>query len=281
MKFTFQNIPKCLLICISLLLFSCSQEQDLIKNQNSKKITIRQKSLDQVLNIPLFNEAYQKLVKTKHKIAKSSQARTQLEELYGFTIDSSEVKIIELENGTLAYNMLIVRDYISPDYFENLIIQIDSINNTDAFIIKYTPSEPIQSIDYHMSFSFVGKKEIQQILTSERVYYLSNGCYINYMTMCYWLVDDSTHPEWAYPHVAGSQCSNDDYLITISSDIICPPQNAGSDGIVINLGNQNSNISSYLGGISGTGGGIYTSPVLSPQLIKIKIFIKQLTTEQK
>lgn len=68
-----------------------------------------------------------------------------MEEQYGFSIDSTTVKEIIFE-GRISYTMLIRREINDSNIHENLIVQIDSLNNTIAFIAKYDSSTDSETI---------------------------------------------------------------------------------------------------------------------------------------
>jgi hypothetical protein len=188
-----------------------------VNDENRRDAKFEQKSLDEVLKIPMFKEAYQKVIKKNIPLTSVSEARTAFEDEYGFTIDPDFIKIIEMEDKTMSYNMLITRDSLTSGYFENLVIQIDSLNNTDAFIIKYIPSEILKKIEFHDSFKFIGEKEVNQIVTSGKMIYLPNGCYILQVALCY----DVYPGQYALPHEPGTLCNNSSFIFTTNSEQIC------------------------------------------------------------
>jgi hypothetical protein len=59
-----------------------------------------------------------------------------MEEQYGFTIDSAIIKEISSEKYTSCI-MFIHRAEKDNSYYENLLVEIDSLNNVSAYILKY------------------------------------------------------------------------------------------------------------------------------------------------
>lgn len=243
-------------------MYSCAEEKEFFKDENRKVIQFEQKTLDEVLQISTFNKAYQKLVKKNAKIGNSALAKSALEEEHDFTIVPDVVKIVTSEDGTVSYNMLIEREGLTTSYFENLVLQNDTLNNTDAFLIKYTPSETMNAIPYHDSFSFEGTTEAEQIVTSGKMFFLPGGCVLITNTLCYYLVfDNPDHPEWALPHPPSSQCTSVRDIST-TSQLICPTilggggnTNPTTSGGTVNGGTTTNNTN----GLGASGGG--TSPI--------------------
>ena len=112
-----------LYICLALFAYSCSEENNFVKEQNHSKLKFEQKTFEEVLKIPIFNEAYRKISKSKTVFNKSAEARTALEDQYGFTIVAeTPVRIVTDQYGVIYYTLLIEREVKVELVFENLVI---------------------------------------------------------------------------------------------------------------------------------------------------------------
>lgn len=80
-----------------------------------------------------------------------------------FKIDSSSIKEI-VYGDKISYTMAIKRDVFIPEYFENLVLEINSLNEKQAYIVKYTPSEEMKYNEEHQEFGFDGQ------ITSSKLY---------------------------------------------------------------------------------------------------------------
>ena len=142
---------------------NCQVEGDFIdeNKHNNKDIHITEETFGNLMLKTDFKEAFGKLSKKKEIITSSSQGRTIMEEQYGFAISDQPGKIIEFKNK-ISYTFLITRDNKVHDYFENLIIEIDSLNQIRAVIAKYTPKTPL-NLDLENKVSFKGNIDVKPI----------------------------------------------------------------------------------------------------------------------
>jgi hypothetical protein len=123
------------------LYFSCTQEKEYINENNHPKIDFQQTSFKEALSMPVFNNAYSKIAKKKVAFKGTEEARTALEDQFGFTIvTDAPIRIIIDQNGTIFYTILIERDIKEELKFENLMIQVKN-DETSAAIFKYTMEE--------------------------------------------------------------------------------------------------------------------------------------------
>ena len=153
-----------LFVIIGTLFASCTMEEEAIKNHNySKEIKIYQKTFDELLTDKEFSKSFNKLPKIKSVIKSSTQGKTVMEQQYGFTITNTPVRVMQVGNIT-SYTFHIERDVNDNTYFENLVVQNDSVGNTSAQIIKYTPFMPMTSFAEHNSYSFEGNTEFSSII---------------------------------------------------------------------------------------------------------------------
>ena len=142
-------------------------EEEIIKNNNYKKeINIYTKSFDELINDSKFANSFNKLPNNKSAIKTSLQGKTIMEQEYGFIITNTPIRVMQVDNIT-SYTFHIKRNLEDNLYFENLVIQNDSIGNTTANIVKYTPSEPMTSFAEHNSYTFEGETEITSIIYND------------------------------------------------------------------------------------------------------------------
>ena len=95
MKHYFKKSPIFLYIYLAFFAYSCTYEKEFVNEENHLKIKMEQKSFDELLQLPAFNEAYRKVIKSKTVLSNEIMARTALEEQYGFTIVAeSPVRIV-------------------------------------------------------------------------------------------------------------------------------------------------------------------------------------------
>ena len=153
-----QKLKKLLILYLftGTLFVSCTLEEQTVKNGNyTKNIKIYLKSFDELMGNSKFVNSFNKLPKRKAIINSSLQGKTVMEEQYGFTITNTPVRVMQVGNVT-SYTFHIERDSIDNTFFENLVVQNDSIGNTTAHIIKYTPFTPMIIFSEHNSYSFEG-----------------------------------------------------------------------------------------------------------------------------
>jgi|GEM_PF-1165758 len=138
MKNSFKRLLGLIALFTLLFMFSCTEEFD-VKNENehqkNRNFEIKYKSFQQLMKEQKFNSAYTK-VGQKIKTVKLT-SKTVMEEMYNFTIDTTVINEYHTNNYT-SYNIGIIRDSLSNNYFENLFVEIDSSNVTTARILKYT-----------------------------------------------------------------------------------------------------------------------------------------------
>lgn len=185
---------------ILLISISCEKEEYDIKKENNK-VRIKEVKFENLLKEPKFKNLIENFSRN------SISNRTAFENQYDFTIVNNNVKIIETDLTT-SYTMLIERDEnINNSSFENLVIQEDIYNNQKAAIIKYNPTEILNSIDD--SFRFTGSIEKTNIVNftgfnrnkSTNTTQSDPDCYIE-LTVCNNGVSGGIGTE----HIAGAGC---------------------------------------------------------------------------
>lgn len=225
------------------ILFGCTVEQEVIeKNANSSTITMTSKKFEELLQLPAFNTAYQKVVKRKGAISNATMARTALEDQYGFTISTDiPVKVVtDSENGT-TYVMFIERPEKEALKFENLQILIkDSI--TEAIIIKYDLLNAIQKTEAHDSFTLnIKEMSVQPIEIDGKIMYNNNDFGTNPCTTTHTLMCTQPGDGWDDYHVATQYClacANDNFPFVLQEETVCiyPIEGGGSTPSNINNG---------------------------------------------
>lgn len=145
-----------LILILAFTTFFSSCEKDLYEeDSHSKGYSVNELSFIEANSIQKFKTSFSKLneevslLKTANRGADSSSID------YNFRIDSTKIKEIVYDDK-VTYTMAITRDELTPKYFENLVLEINNLNEKQAYIVKYTPSEEIKYNELHHEFEFVG-----------------------------------------------------------------------------------------------------------------------------
>lgn len=153
MKHTTTKMKFFLYICLGLVfLNSCTLEEDIIKkNDCQEKIKLESKKFSELLKLPVFSNAYKRLINKKVILSNESAARTALEDQYGFTIvESKPVKVIT-DQGSTSYVILIERGVKENLKFENLVINVKD-SSMVATVLKYSLSQKAIYFEEHDSY---------------------------------------------------------------------------------------------------------------------------------
>ena len=241
-----------LLYIISGTLFvSCSLEEEYLKQDNSNlKIKIERKTFHELMKEEKFNAAYAIISKQKNPISSSVLGRTVMEAEYDFTISNIPAKVITYGNN-ISYSFHINRNASNSNYFENLVVKVDSTTIPKAYIIKYVlKSNPI-FISEHNAYTLDAQTEITQINyndTEAKIEYY-DGCAV----VTLWCPYDGPHP-------ATEKCIKQDrgdlYWVRDTSGCVDDLDSGG--------GGSSSNPIDMTGGGGGTGGGGTTGEVETP-----------------
>ena len=265
MKHYFKKLNTFLYICMALIVYGCSEEQDFVKQQNYKKIKMEDQSFDKLLQLPVFNDAYQKVVKAKTKITNSTMGRTALEEQYGFDIvPEVPVRIISTTDQGMYYMLLIERPIKEDLKFENLIINVKDSEVTAA-IIKYEMANLAQKIDAINSyiFDFTDTNITSLVIDGKMMY--SGPCVDVVTLMCNqsWTTPGGT----TTPHVATAACltssAGADYLSVVTTQIGDCSNGGGSDNGL----SGGSTVGSVSSGGAGAGS-VYNAPLPCLECVK-------------
>lgn len=177
MKNLKNKLKNILFLFASLVLVSCSEDlydHEIQKNDSGYKIT--DKSFEELRKDKKFMKAYGEINSTGN-----STSKTVMEQNYNFTISDIPAKVIE-KNGKTSYTFHIVRDTVNNDYFENLIVGSDSLNQTTAYIAKYKKDFTKPSLINNVPFTKINVNSIIYDNSTarvtecvEKVYSLCNG----------------------------------------------------------------------------------------------------------
>ena len=187
----------------TFLYYSCTQEKEYINGQNRINFDLKEKSLKEALNMPIFSNAYSKLTKKKFSSTTSETARTALEDQFGFTIvPDVPVKIISKPDGTVFFTLLIEREVKEELKFENLMIQIKN-NETSAAIFKYTMEEKaIKTITNEIIIKEIPNSQFTDLNIDGKMFFNSDGdtCFDINVIQC------SVPDHRPAGHIATSEC---------------------------------------------------------------------------
>ena len=229
------------LVMLFLFVTSCEQEE-IFESQQVEQITerkfkIKQYTFKEIESKPIIKETFQIFDKT---VSTNIKSKSVMEKMYKFTIDSSRINEIQAENYT-SYTIRINREYDTTGYFENLVIEKDSLNSINAYIIKYTPNTDIQINTEHNSYNFEGERSIKKIIydASKVAYKIINNCYEVVEMWC----------SWQYDHIAQNSCFEGNHLF-IKLVEECPEGSGGDDN-------------SKAGGTSSTSGNDESNPIVT------------------
>ncbi|WP_395043792.1 hypothetical protein [Flavobacterium sp.] len=122
-----------LMFIITTAFFSC--EKDLYEEpiKNNKDIKIYRKTFKELKKDDTFIKAFNPL---GEKLKSKALNRSEIEDNYNFKIDSTLIKEV-VAGDYLSYTFKIDRDVSSENFYENLLIEIDSNNKKQISLIKY------------------------------------------------------------------------------------------------------------------------------------------------
>ncbi|MQP25675.1 hypothetical protein GFJ94_11435 [Flavobacterium sp. LMO8] len=260
-----KNKFKFLIASISIaMLFLSSCEKEIYGEATRKQIerndfVINRKSFNQLNTETKFNSAYKKINSEIQN--KKLSSKMVMEEMYNFTIDSTQINEVLTEKYT-SYSFGIIRDTINPNFYENLFIEIDSSDAPQASILKFNINP--------------NTKELISITSKLIQYNISQTGKIYYTPPCSYVTVTTETPCVCAGHWPGEcgGCSEGPPTSSTQTYLVCREDAGGS-------GDTWTNTSSENGG-GGSGGTSISAPrVLTPKEQRIKNFMLQLTPEQK
>lgn len=237
------------MILAVFILFGCELEHDAINKESyQEKISIRNSTFDMLLKEEQFITTLSRLNKGKQK--KGSTAKTVMEDTHGFSIMPDIAKVIK-DGAYTTYTFQIKREISNPDFFENLVIRMDSLNQANAYLVKYTPTAALTPSEEHTSFHFKGTVNITQIEYDITPTAKELHCVTANVLMCNqaWTNGGSTEP-----HVATANCNDPSHLFTVTT-VDCSMTGAGGAGAGSGYGGGNGGTIATEPGVGHSGGG--------------------------
>lgn len=247
-----------------MLFFGCEKEwvaseiepTDKGINKEDSQFTFNQISFLELNGDENFNKAYLKVLATKVKGSLLSKESS-------FEIDAVSIKKINYGNST-TYTMFIRREENNENYFENLVLKVDSLKNVSAYIVKYMLNAPIEYYPEHESFSIDAKTEITRIRLekSNESLVSRSTCIALYGTRCNGTLGNGCTGSW---HTPGPNCQ---CVVIHQIGLDCSTEGIGAPG------------GGNVGGSGGSGGGskndpengVVTAPNVAPYLWELKNF---------
>ena len=256
-----------LLFGVSISLVNCVKDDDFKQTtkqeqlfKNNIPFEFKKKSYAQLNNEVKFVSAINNVF-NKGKTKSRVNAKTVMEDQYGFTIDSTLIKEISSDDFT-SYTFLIHREVVNESVFENLVVTINNDSVPKAYIIKYhLNSDPIYisednayAIDSHTELTEIDYNNSQLKVS----YTDSDGCTI-VTIMC---------PYGGSSHAAGQACFDADrgdlyfgYDSSNCGDSSGGGGGGGGSGGTSGGSGDNGGLNTSCRGCGDTGGPILTDPI--------------------
>lgn len=262
MKFYFKKTFKLLILLTGIsfvFLYNCEKETDFIEtipNQTTEGLQISESSFSQLFKNQKFKDAYLETIENKNLASKkyNKGSKSKDSDLYDFVIDSSTIKQVDHKKST-SYTMYIKRKEKSSNFFENLVIKIDSMHKTSAYILKYTYSKkPVIYHAAHDSYSFDGEVEATRIDPNK-----INGLFSKSQSSCVNVSQLQCNNNGAGScsgayHVAGPNCNSCIVMKQLADECgYYDDESSGSDG-------SGGGYDGEGGTTSGGGDGSYSDP---------------------
>lgn len=130
--------------------------------QDNKNLIVSDKPFEELYSNENFNNAFSKLGKNKTSRSTALQGKNAVEEKYDFTFSNLPAKVIEA-NNKISYTFLIFSKNTKKESFDNLVIEVDSLQQVRAAIVKYNPKTVTTTFRNHVYFE--GDIEVQPILS--------------------------------------------------------------------------------------------------------------------
>lgn len=224
-KIMIRSFSKCLLCGLLVLLFaifSCSREEDFVRQHHHKNnVSIQKKSFQELMKTEMFSKAYGKVANTKLQLRNAG--RTALEDEFDFTIvEYAPISIVTDTTGWVTYNILIKKGPEEDLKFHNLVLKT-KLDETVAAILKYELVEKAEKSEhddtYKMDFSDI-KVTPLPLEDQEKLYPCG--------TISMWICCNTTNGGIGPWHAAGEGCTNSNHMQVIWINVMCDD---GSDGI--------------------------------------------------
>ncbi len=178
-----------------------------------------------------------------------------------FTIDSTSIKQIDYRENT-TYTMFIRREKENDGYFENLVLKVDSLQNTEAYIIKYNLNSPLEYYPEHKSYNVDADVEVTRIdYNKVKGGVLSRStCVGVYELMCNGTLGNGCTGGW---HTPGPNCQ---CIVIKEVGLDCSTEGGTSGGDDLPSGGGGG------GGSGDPNDGVITAPNTEPYTWELKNF---------
>lgn len=157
MKYKLKRILKFNIFVLGMLivLTNCQTEDLVLKNESiiKSRAIVTKLNYEQFVKQQNVKSTVEKLKKIELTKISNSKNRSNTQRAI-VTIDSSSINQV-IKDGLVSYTFKVVNSDLEASTFENLVIQTDSTQQTNAYLIKYTPS-----ISLGMGIPFEGVKEV-------------------------------------------------------------------------------------------------------------------------
>ena len=150
-----------LILSLFILLSGCEIDNETLNTNSENQVVIKKHTFQTANKIEKFHDANLKITDGLNKFREKNKGTSKGEES-SFIIDSTTIKEISIGNYT-SYTMQILRQEPNDTYFENLVIEVDTLNKTNAYLIKYTPSEQMEYMQEHEEYTFEGNSELSKL----------------------------------------------------------------------------------------------------------------------
>lgn len=206
-----------LLLILAFTTFFSSCEKDLYEDaiQSESKIIFKNVSVNEILKSnPKFKQSFAKIKDRQTALGRG----IVYDSIYNFFIDEENGKYIQTENST-TYTFPIYR--AESDKIENIIFKLNDDNEYDISTIKYDiTKEALESTNYEGT---------APIIDYDILYSKIHDLEIKVVTILMCCNDGAGHQ--GTPHSAGPNCTNNNFLYTITI-FISSPSNSGNSSTI-------------------------------------------------
>jgi len=203
---------------ITLLLFNSSCEKDLYEDAIQQNKNFKYKTVN-------FSEVKKINAKTAHfienKINKNLNIQARTSELYGKTVDTTNINYLVKDNGYSSFTFKVENDSIGINYIENIIVENYPNQGQEVILVKYNLNSTLEQF-------YTNGSSLHNSLTSTEtsLYQNTTQSFSRYscITVGYWTTVDKCEGELVTPG-ENPNCFNSDgtratkeVFITIAED---------------------------------------------------------------
>lgn len=157
-------------------------------NDNYNKLN-HYKVKDISRNVLISKTNFESFIKKLNENKNLKSKTNDIENIYDFYIDYGTIREIELDQN-ISYTFKIQRNNFSVKYFENLVVIAANGEITNAYLLKYTPSESTEYISDHKTSTFQGNVNITNLNLENLNLQQKSTCRGVWVAYC----------SWSYPH---------------------------------------------------------------------------------